>query len=88
MLRRTSVPVLIAGAVLAAFATTGVFWAFGDDGPHLGGPVVVTAEPSEAKPDPSASPARQDRGDKVGPPPPRQGGDDDDGDDDDDDGDD
>ncbi|WP_066361954.1 hypothetical protein [Herbidospora mongoliensis] len=94
MRRRVSVLLLIAGAVVAAFAVSGIFTAFGDDGPQLGGPVVVTAEPSEpavAKPTktpkPSTSP-KKERGEPVKPPPPKQGGDDDDGDDDDDDGDD
>lgn len=92
--RRVSVLLLIAGAVVAALAVSGVFAAFGDDGPQLGGPVVVTVEPSEAKPvetpapRPSTSPAKKTRGEPVKPPPPKQGGDDDDGDDDDDDGDD
>nr|WP_157553838.1 hypothetical protein [Herbidospora sakaeratensis] len=90
--RRVSVLLLIAGAVVAALAVSGVFAAFGDDGPQLGGPVVVTAEPSapakEPSPRPSTSPAKKTRGEPVKPPPPKQGGDDDDGDDDDDDGDD
>ncbi|NAS21080.1 hypothetical protein GT755_05185 [Herbidospora sp. NEAU-GS84] len=92
--RRVSVLLLIAGAVVAALAVSGVFAAFGDDGPQLGGPVVVTVEPSgtttpakEPTPRPSTSPAKKTRGEPVKPPPPKQGGDDD-GDDDDDDGDD
>ncbi|GAB1817576.1 hypothetical protein [Herbidospora sp. RD11066] len=91
MRRRVSVLLLIAGTVVAAFAMSGVFTAFGDDGPQLGGAVVVTAEPKTPEPSPSTSPSKAPKktgGEPVKPPPPKQGGDDDDGDDDDDDGDD
>ncbi|GIH28777.1 hypothetical protein Aph01nite_70870 [Acrocarpospora phusangensis] len=85
MSRRISVVVLLAGAVVVALAFVGIVWAAGSGTPDLGGPVVVSATPSE-KPSPrTPSPDKLDavstkRADPVKPPPPQRGGDDDDDD--------